>query len=164
VILRIEFSNEDDDKYIRGIFKSRLELSRLSHKIEEHGAKFFPYTITENIVSFDVCHAVKFILEKFQLWRYVENEDLVTVAATVDGGDVAWKLMQVSGGIKICNPNTIDPLTREKLFGECGAKLVQSRYVCFPLQVHIAKDYGKFYNEHLSGFSMTWSHWRMTIQ
>jgi hypothetical protein len=28
---------------------------------------------------------VKFILEKFGLWRYVAIEDLVTVAATIDG-------------------------------------------------------------------------------
>ncbi len=36
------------------------------------------------------------------LWRYVENEDLITVAAL---GDLAGKLMQVSGGIKICDGN-----------------------------------------------------------
>jgi hypothetical protein len=72
---------------MRGLFKSRQELRRLSWKLEEHGAQFLPYTITENSVAFDVNHAVKFILEKFGLWSYVENEDLITVVATVDGGD-----------------------------------------------------------------------------
>jgi hypothetical protein len=95
---------------MRGLLKSRQELSRSSRKLEEHGAQFLPYTITENSVAFDVSHAVKFIMEKFGLWRYVENEDLITVAATVDEGDSAWKLTQVSGGIKICNPKAIDPL------------------------------------------------------
>ena len=151
VIRRIEFSNEESDKYMRGLFKSRQELSRLSRKLEEHGAQFLPYSITENSVSFDVYAAVRFILEKFGLWSYVENEDLVTVAATVDGGDLAWKLTQVSGGIKICDPKAINPLTGEKLFGECGTKCVQSRYVCFPLKVHIAKDNGN-YDKHLSVF------------
>jgi hypothetical protein len=38
VIHRIEFSNAENDKYMRGLFKSRQELSRLSRKLEEHGA------------------------------------------------------------------------------------------------------------------------------
>jgi hypothetical protein len=152
VIHRIKFLNEENDKYMRGLFKSRQELSRLSCKLEEHEAQFLPYTVTQNSVSFGVHHAVRFMLEKFGLWSYVEHEDLVTVAATVDGRDLAWKLTQVSGGIKICDPKAIDPLTGDKLFGECGTKLVQPRYVCFPLKVHIAKDNGNFYDEHLSDF------------
>jgi hypothetical protein len=71
------------------------------------------------------------------LWRYVENEDLVTVAAIVDGGDLAWKLTRVSDGLKTCSPKAIDPLTGEKLFNECATKLVQSRCVCFPLHHHL---------------------------
>lgn len=58
VICRIKFSNEDNDKYMRELFKSRQELSRLSHKMPEHGEPFLTYTITENSVSFDVHHAV----------------------------------------------------------------------------------------------------------
>jgi hypothetical protein len=61
IIRRIEFSNEDDDKYMRGLFKSRQELSRLSWRLEEHGAQFLPYTITENSVAFDLHCVVKFI-------------------------------------------------------------------------------------------------------
>lgn len=152
IIRRIEFSEEEDDKYMRGLFRSRQELSRLSRKLEQHAEQFLPYQLTSNSVSFEVRPAVKFILERFGLWRCVEEEDIVTVAATVDGGDLAWKLTQVSGGIKICDEKAVNPLTGEKLFGECGTKLVQSRYACFPLQVHIAKDNGTFYDEHLSAF------------
>jgi hypothetical protein len=39
---------------------------------------------------------VKWLLEKFGLWSYVEDKDIVTVAATVDAGELAWQLMKVS--------------------------------------------------------------------
>ena len=76
--------------------------------------------VNGNAVMFDVPTAVKWLLEKFGLWSYVEDEDIVTVAATVDGGELAWQLTQVSAGIKICDPRAVDPRTGEKLFGDCG--------------------------------------------
>ena len=87
------------------------------------------------------------------MWCHVERgEHIVTTAATVDGGELAWRLTQVSGGIKICDPRAIDPRTGEKLFGECGTKNVQSQYNCFPLHVRIAKDNGALYDQHLAVF------------
>jgi hypothetical protein len=81
-----------------------------------------------------------------------QDADVVTVAATVDGGEFAWQLTQVSAGIKICDARAIDPQTGERSFGETGHKHVQSRNVCFPLHTQIAKDTGAFYDQHLSTF------------
>jgi hypothetical protein len=36
----------------------------------------------------------------------------------VDGGELAWKLTQISAGIKICNEKALDPQTGRLLFGE----------------------------------------------
>ena len=64
----------------------------------------------------------------------------VLLAATVDGGQLAWKITQISAGLKIVDPRSINPRTGELLFGESGADNIQSSTHCFPLCVHIAKD------------------------
>jgi hypothetical protein len=61
------------------------------------------YYHTSNAITFDVQIAVKWLLKKYGLWRYVHGGEMVTTAATVDGGELAWKLMQISAGIKICD-------------------------------------------------------------
>ncbi len=86
------------------------------------------------------------------MWEHVEQREVVTAAATVDGGELAWQLTQVSAGLKICDSRAINPLTGQRLFGESGYDRVQSRYVCFPLHVHIAKDNKEFYAMHLQQF------------
>jgi len=152
VIRRIEFSGLESAKYKRGLFHNRQQLSRLSKMLEAHGKELLPYDVTSNSVKFDLTHAVPWLLKQFRSWEYVERGELVTVAATVDGGELAWQLTQVSAGIKICDERAIDPLTGQRLFGDSGHERVQSRYVCFPLHVHIAKDNKQFYSEHLEEF------------
>ncbi len=61
-------------------------------------------------------------------------------AATVDGGELAWRLTQVSVGIKIFGSRAIVPIAGKLLFGESGHENVQSHSLCFPLHIHIAKD------------------------
>lgn len=152
VIRKIEFAGLESAKYQRGLFKSRQELSRLSKLLESHGGEILPYDLSSNSVKFDLRRAVPWLLDKFGLWSYVQRGELVTTAATVDGGELAWQLTQVSAGIKICDERAINPLTGQRLFGESGYDKVQSRYVCFPLYVHIAKDNSEFYSNHLASF------------
>jgi hypothetical protein len=152
VIRNIEFHGEENTKYLRGLLKSRHELSRVSKLLENHGRQILPYEVSSNAVVFDIERAVPWLLEKFGLWEYVTSGEMVTVAATVDGGELAWQLTQVSAGIKICDERAVDPLTGKHLFGDSGYDNVQSRYVCFPLHVHIAKDNKEFYANHLSSF------------
>jgi hypothetical protein len=40
-------------------------------------------------------------LRKFQLWDHVKDQGKVLLAATVDGGQLAWKLTQISACIKM---------------------------------------------------------------
>jgi hypothetical protein len=151
-IRRIEFNEEENSKYMRGLFKSRAELGRLSRKLENYATTLLPYVLTSNAITFDVQIAVKWLLKKYGLWRYVRRGKMVTTAATVDGGELAWKLTQISAGIKICDEKALDPRTGRLLFGESGHDGVQSRSHCFPLVVHIAKDNSAFYDSHLSSF------------
>ncbi len=74
------------------------------------------------------------------------------MSATVNGGDLAWKLTQVSTGITMVDPKTKDPLSGELLFGESGHSNVQSRNICYPLHIIIAKDNKELYQRHLNSF------------
>ena len=120
--------------------------------LETYGSEILPFELTSNSVKFDLRRAVPWLLEKFGLWQYVERGELVTTAATVDGGELAWQLTQVSAGIKICDERACNPLTGRRLFGDSGYDKVQSRYVCIPLHVHISKDNHEFYSNHLENF------------
>jgi hypothetical protein len=79
--------------------------------LESHGRKLLPYEVTSNSVKFDLRREVPWLLKKFGLWEFVERRELVTMAATVDGGELAWQLTQVSAGVKICDERAVDPLT-----------------------------------------------------
>jgi hypothetical protein len=74
------------------------------------------------------------------------------IAATCDGGLLAWNLSHVSAGSKLVDPNTIDPRTGELMFGESGYEKIQSRAAYIPLQVHITKDTKAFYDVHIRTF------------
>ncbi len=113
---------------------------------------FCPYRLTSKAVQFDVSTATCLILEKYGLWDYVENKQEVIVAATVDGGKLAWKLTQISAGILTCHPRAINPLTIIFLFGESGDENLQSPSLCFPLYVHVAKGNSEFCSAQLAGF------------
>jgi hypothetical protein len=152
VIHRVEFQYLESPKYQRGLLKSQQELSRVSKLLENHGQQILPYELTSNAVKFDIKRAVPWLLRKFGLWEYVQRGEMVTTAATMDGGELAWQLTQVSAGIKICDERALNPLTGQRLFGDSGYEKVQSRYVCFPLYVHIARDNKEFYLTHLESF------------
>jgi hypothetical protein len=152
VIRQIEFHTEDNKKYKRGLFQSRYQIARLARELEMHGKTILPFVLTTNSVEFNIPVAVKWLMEKHGLWDYVLHGDIVTMAATVDGGALAWKLSHVSAGIKFCDERTINPLSGELLFGPTGFDKVQSRNVCYPLHVHIAKDNKEFYTTKLAPF------------
>jgi hypothetical protein len=152
VIRRIEFHEEESSKYRRGIFQSRFQITRLSRELEAYAKTILPFELTTNSVKFNIPVAVKWLMEKHGLWEYVLDGDTVTMAATVDGGSLAWKLSHVSAGIKFCDERTINPLSGRLLFGDSGCDKLQSRNVCYPLHIHIAKDNKEFYATELAPF------------
>lgn len=123
---RIEFAEDDRQKYRRGLFHSRHKLTRLCRQLESHGAELLPYHVTNNSVKFDVCIATQFILDRHGLWCHVLDKDHVQLAATVDGGSLSWNVTQVSAGVKLVDPRSIEPTTGTPLFGVSGFDKVQS--------------------------------------
>jgi uncharacterized protein CbrC (UPF0167 family) len=152
IIRRIEFANDNNEKYRRGLFASRHKLGRLCRQLETFGQNILPYQIFSNSVKFNVERAVQFLLERHGLWQAVLSEERVLLAATVDGGELSWNLSHVSAGVKIVDPNAKDPVSNELLFGESGHDRVQSKFHCYPLHIIIAKDNKQLYQSHLSDF------------
>ncbi len=151
-IRMIEFAEEENKLYRRGLFYSRHKLTKLCKMLEGYGKDLLPFTLTTNSVHFDVQTAVKFLLQKHGLWNNVINQERVLLAATVDGGDLAWGITQVSAGVKMIDHRAINPLTGTRLFGDTGHNKVQSRCHCYPLHVIMAKDNKELYATHLSNF------------
>ncbi len=77
------------------------------------------------------------------------------MSATVDGGDLAWGLTQVSAGVKIVDHKAKDPITGGLPFGASGHEKVQFRNNCYPLYIFIAKDNKELY--HLVKTVYGWS-------
>jgi hypothetical protein len=91
-----------------------------------------PYGIDENSIKFDIPMVVRFIMKKHGLWPKMVEGEKVVMAATVDGGELAWKVTQISAGIKFIDPHTKDPLTGQLLFGDMGYEKLQSCSICYP--------------------------------
>ncbi len=103
----------------------QLDLSATTRQMETYGATILPYEISKTMVKVDVLTATKFLRKKYKLWDHVENGEEVLLAATVDGGQLAWEIAQISAEIKICDEKSIDPQTGKPLFGESGCENVQ---------------------------------------
>jgi hypothetical protein len=133
IIRKIEFLGDEKQRYRRGLLPSRFTLGRLCRQLESHGKDLLPYEITGNAVKFDVSAALNFLFEKYGLSVAFNTActEPVTQSATVDGGDLAWGLTQVSAGIKIIDRRAINPCTGQYLFGETGFEKIQSRNHCF---------------------------------
>jgi hypothetical protein len=82
------------------LFHSHFKLGHLCRELEEYGATILPNEITANSIKFDIPKAVKFLMQHHGLWGYFESGETVAMAATCDSGELAWKITQVSAGIK----------------------------------------------------------------
>ena len=54
VIRRIEFHEEENKKYKRGLFQSRFQITRLARDLELHAKTILPFELTTNSVKFNI--------------------------------------------------------------------------------------------------------------
>jgi hypothetical protein len=85
----------------------KTHLSQLAHVLKAHGGTIIPYDLTKNSIIFDIQVTTEFLLKKYGLWQYVERNESALVAATVDGGQLARKLTQISTGKKLKSVSSI---------------------------------------------------------
>ena len=124
-----------------------------THKLEAHEQTLVGKLtiITDNAIIFDIPCAIDFLLDKFGLLKLVhQGGQEVQLAVTIDGKQLAWKVYQISWGVKFTDLRMEDPVddSSTPLFGAEGIDKLQSHNVCHPLHVVTAKDNGETLEEH----------------
>ncbi len=89
IIRKIEFAEDENKTYHRGLYPSRFKLCKLCKQLESYGQDLLSFMLNDNYIKFDVKHAIKFLLEKHGLLERTLISQLVTMSATVNGGDLA---------------------------------------------------------------------------
>ncbi len=81
-------------------------------------------------MRFDIKKATTYLLKKIELWDHVKGHEKVLLAATVDGGQLAWKLTQISAGVKMVDERSINPRTGGLLFGTFSQVFTVFLFMC----------------------------------
>jgi hypothetical protein len=79
------------------------------------------------------------------------NELPVEFSITLDGADLSRNISHVTAGIKINDPRAIDPKSGIPI-GQDHSMPVQSRELCYPFKILIAKDTKELYNTCFADF------------
>jgi hypothetical protein len=79
------------------------------------------------------------------------NQLPVEFSITLDGADLSRNISHVTAGIKINDPRAIDPKTGIPV-GQDHSMPVQSRELCYPFKILIAKDTKELYNTCFADF------------
>jgi hypothetical protein len=79
------------------------------------------------------------------------EQPAVEFSITLDGADLSRNISHVTAGIKINDPRAIDPISGIPIGMEDSRKL-QSRELCYPCKVLIAKDSKTLYDNYYSDF------------
>jgi hypothetical protein len=104
-------------------------------------------------IQFDYCKLLAYLLCLYKLDNVARdpNQPPVQFSITLDGTDLSRNIMHVTAGIKINDPRAIDPVSRILIGMEDSAK-VQSRELCYPAKILIAKDTKTLYDKYFSDF------------
>jgi hypothetical protein len=69
----IEFAEDENKKYRRGLYPSRFKIGRLCKQLESYGQDLLPFMLNDNSIKFDIKHDIKVLLEKTGLWERTLN-------------------------------------------------------------------------------------------
>ena len=153
----VEGDDEGKVQYGGGWLASEYYVSQAMREIEEAAADVIPFVSIQvpgvDGIQFDYASMVDYILKMFQLDEIAKDptQSPVMIAITLDGADLSRNIQHVTAGIKILDPRAIDPRSGLPIGVEGSAK-IQSRELCFPLKILIAKDNKALYNTHFVDF------------
>jgi hypothetical protein len=104
-------------------------------------------------IVFEYPQMLAYLLKLFRLDVVAgdPNQPPVQFSITLDGADLSQNISHVTAGIKINDPRAVDPISGIPIGMEDSTK-VQSRELCFPLKVLIAKDTKELYHKYFADF------------
>ena len=162
-----------DNKYSRGFLPSKSSILRAARKVESHAGDLCPFTMIGRAYSdnddnpndedfgegfeFDIYKTTRTLFEAFGLMEDAKQRS-VELGLASDGAQLTHTLSHVAAGLKFNDMGMRNPFTKQPLLLHEPDSLVQSRNLCFPLRVVIAKDSKKtldgfrfLYNEFSGG-------------
>jgi ferredoxin-thioredoxin reductase catalytic subunit len=157
-------------KYVRGILPSKSTMLRTARKLEAAAESHCPFQMLGRTVSidqhaeneepdaaigiigideeddtfsegfeFDATKVTKTLFEAFGLMN-VAKERPVELALTSDGAQLTNTISHVAAGLKFNDMALCNPISKMPMLLHEPESLVQSRNLCFPLRIVIAKD------------------------
>ena len=149
-------------KYYRGFLPSKSSILRAARKVEQNADNLCPFKMIgrsfENVApdeshddsggtasdfgegfEFDVIKTVATLFDAFGLTEDAKNRS-VELGLASDGAQLTHTLSHVAAGLKFNDIGMRDPATKLPMLLHQPDSLVQSRNLCFPLRVVIAKD------------------------
>jgi hypothetical protein len=158
--LRKGMEGDVDGKIIRngGWLVSKWHVMKSMTKVEELAKEVIPFYPLEPAagidgIVFDYPKLLTYILKLFKLDVVASDptQPPVEFSITLDGADLSRNISHVTAGVKINDPRAIDPVTGIPIGCEDSTK-VQSRELCFPFKVLIAKDTKTLYDNYYTDF------------
>ncbi|KAI2506034.1 hypothetical protein MHU86_8355 [Fragilaria crotonensis] len=159
VLRRVDAS----ERYERGIIPSKSTILRSARMVEAAADSFCPFSMIgrgfrelspENAAiqntnqdgddfgegfEFDAVKVTETLFEAFGLSKVAKLRP-IEMALTSDGAQLTNTLSHVAAGLKFHDMAMRDPMTKSPLLLHGQDSLVQSRNLCFPLCIVIAKD------------------------
>lgn len=152
-----------EGKYVRGILPSKATMLRIARKLEAAADSHCPFRMIERATftdqegdeqfedesgeddtfgegfEFDATKVTKTLFEAFGLMNVAKRRP-VELGLTSDGAQLTNTISHVAAGLKFNDMAMCNPITKFPLLLHEPESLVQSRNLCFPLRIVIAKD------------------------
>jgi hypothetical protein len=145
-------------RYEIGIIPSRSTIARCARKLEQHASVDHGLEILETITpqgpvfSFEIYNFIRTILRGFGLIDHAKtgsSSSPVMICWTLDYAQLTRELGHLTGGLKIVDPRSVDPITGNPLV--LSGKF-QSRDLSFPCRLAFSKDSKEAYKECFGSF------------
>jgi hypothetical protein len=158
--LRLGMEGDDEGKVERngGWLASKYHVMKSMTAVETAARVQIPFTIVEpgdgiDGVEFDLPKMLAYLLRLYKLDAVALNPDEppVEFSITLDGADLSRNISHVTAGIKINDPRAIDPKSGIPI-GMDDSLRVQSRELCWPCKILIAKDTKELYSKYFTDF------------
>ncbi|KAI2505590.1 hypothetical protein MHU86_8832 [Fragilaria crotonensis] len=148
---------ENSSKYGRGSLPSKSTILRSARKLEAAASAVCPYTmigrsfctdlqndeIEDNVVGegfeFDAIKVTETLFRAYGLMDEAKRRP-VELGLASDGAQLTNTISHVAAGLKFNDVAMRDPITKQPMLLHSPDSLVQSRNLCFPLRIVIAKD------------------------
>ncbi|KAI2505580.1 hypothetical protein MHU86_8822 [Fragilaria crotonensis] len=140
-----------EKKYSRGFLPSKSSILRAARKVEKNADELCPFKMIGRAFEddndadfgegfeFDVIKTTATLFNAFGLMSDAKERS-VELGLASDGAQLTHTISHVTAGLKFNDIGMRDPSTKRPLLLHEPDSLVQSRNLCFPLRVVIAKD------------------------